>query len=134
MPITGATVGPLSPSGPPQSLDLSCVCVRAPLQAQTACPVGTYQPARGQVSCLNAPVGYYVSDIGAAVATPCPAGQVQPQTGKVCVVYPSVIVCLRVLLTLFCSAGSTCCACTNCERHRVVTFFVCDCVCVTVCA
>ncbi len=49
--------------------------------AQTACPIGKYQPDAGAASCIDASAGYYVDFAGASSQSACPAGRYQPWTG-----------------------------------------------------
>ena len=49
--------------------------------SQNPCSPGTYQSNSGQISCLDASPGNYVSTSGAATQTPCSAGTYQPNYG-----------------------------------------------------
>jgi hypothetical protein len=57
--------------------------------AAYSCPLGTYQPSSGAVSCLLAPPGTFVDLEAAVAATPCPPGTYQPSSGAVsCLLAP----------------------------------------------
>ncbi len=47
-------------------------------EAQTACPVGRYQPSAGATSCLLADPGFFVATTGAVAQTACLEGSYQP--------------------------------------------------------
>ena len=47
------------------------------------CGNGTYQPLVGQISCIDASAGHYVSSTGAADQEPCSMGSYQPNTGQI---------------------------------------------------
>jgi hypothetical protein len=49
--------------------------------AQTACPMGAYQPDSGAVSCIAAAPGYFVDTIAAVSQSACAPGYYQPYSG-----------------------------------------------------
>ena len=49
---------------------------------ESACGVGTYQAASGQVACDDADPGYFVGTTGASSQTLCPSGSYQPASAQ----------------------------------------------------
>jgi len=47
----------------------------------TLCPMGSYQPSKGQPACLRCPIGYFCPELGLPVPRICPAGFVCDVSG-----------------------------------------------------
>ncbi|MBR2412547.1 MAG: hypothetical protein IKB10_02685 [Alphaproteobacteria bacterium] len=91
---------------------------------KVACAAGTYQPNTGQTSCIDAPVGNYVSATGATKYTACSVGQYQPTAGQSsCLPCPAGSYCATTGLSAatgkcnigtYSTGGETSASCTSC--------------------
>jgi len=55
----------------------------------TACEQHKYQPASGQISCINCPVGYETTNTANTECTPCSAGYYKNVEGIACIAAPA---------------------------------------------